>query len=334
MTAATKSAAEFTKALAAPFPIADIRFKAQAVKGDRALALPYIDARVVQERLDQVLGVDGWQDDYTPLPDGGMLCKLSLRFGEAWVTKSDAGRSGEGKERDCKSATSDALKRAAVKFGIGRYLYRLPRQWVPYDQQTKQLREKPRLPDWAMPADSAEHAGAAEAEQTAGCQAGSRAPGPARPRRPRTSPPSAAMPPAESLPLASYPTSAPPAMAAVTAGNGDVSWAASPRPDAPEEDDGGDPVLRFEHRVKSIDQKLAAEGKIQPLALVNYVVDAVVNAGGSRSFSEWHQGDLTVGRNAANRFVARLPKPGDSGLARQLRGSIEQVEQQGGLAHV
>jgi hypothetical protein len=51
-----------------------------------------------------------------------------------------------------KAAVSDGLKRAAVKLGIGRYLYRLPRQWVDYDPQTKQFKQPPQLPGWALPA--------------------------------------------------------------------------------------------------------------------------------------------------------------------------------------
>jgi len=48
-----------------------------------------------------------------------------------------------------KAAFSDALKRTAVKFGIGRYLYRLPQQWADYDPVKKQFAGTPRLPDWA-----------------------------------------------------------------------------------------------------------------------------------------------------------------------------------------
>ena len=36
-----------------------------------------------------------------------------------------------------KAAFSDALKRAAVKLGVGRYLYRLGGQWVDYDEKAK-----------------------------------------------------------------------------------------------------------------------------------------------------------------------------------------------------
>jgi hypothetical protein len=45
------------------------------------------------------------------------------------------------------------LKRAAVKFGIGRYLYYLPKSWVPYDAVKKQLdlSQLPALPSWARP---------------------------------------------------------------------------------------------------------------------------------------------------------------------------------------
>jgi len=44
-----------------------------------------------------------------------------------------------------KAAFSDALKRAAVKFGIGRYLYRLPTTWCDYDPQKRQFRQLPQL---------------------------------------------------------------------------------------------------------------------------------------------------------------------------------------------
>ena len=50
------------------------------------------------------------------------------------------------------AAVSDALKRAAVKFGVGRYIYRLDQQWVDYDAKAKKIVGTPRLPDWALPA--------------------------------------------------------------------------------------------------------------------------------------------------------------------------------------
>src|SRR5207249_11297034 len=72
---------------------------------------------------------------------------------DEWSTKMDGGgqseQPDEGDRR--KAAFSDALKRAAVKFGIGRYLYRLPALWVDYDPAKKQLRSTPQLPPSAIP---------------------------------------------------------------------------------------------------------------------------------------------------------------------------------------
>jgi hypothetical protein len=139
-------------ALAAPFEMSEVKFKPQAVKGNRALALAYVDVRAIMDRLDQVLGVENWQDDYQLLPDSSVMCRLRLRIGGKWITKMDVGGPSEqpdGGDR-LKAAFSDALKRAAVKFGIGRYLYRLPQQWADYDPVKRQFAAPPRLPDWAL----------------------------------------------------------------------------------------------------------------------------------------------------------------------------------------
>src|SRR5262245_22437094 len=142
-----------TRALAAPFGDSEVKFKPQAVKGNRALALAYVDVRAIMDRLDNVLGVENWQDRYQLLPDNSVVCQLRLRIGDRWITKSDVG--GPSEQPDVgdrlKAAFSDALKRTAVKFGIGRYLYRLPQQWADYDPQKRQFTTPPRLPDWARP---------------------------------------------------------------------------------------------------------------------------------------------------------------------------------------
>jgi hypothetical protein len=144
------------QALSAPFDPREVKFKPAVVTGNRALALAYVDARVIQDRLDDVLGVSGWQDEYDCLPDGSVVCRLHLRFGDEWITKMDVGgqseQPDEGDRR--KAAFSDALKRAAVKFGIGRYLYRLPTQWCDYDAQKKLFTRSPTLPPAALPAKS------------------------------------------------------------------------------------------------------------------------------------------------------------------------------------
>jgi hypothetical protein len=139
--------------LAAVFDPAEIKWKPQVVSGERAMAIAYVNARVVMDRLDEVVGITGWQDEYTALPDGSMMCKLSILVDKEWVTKVDVGSPSEQPDEGdrVKAAVSDALKRAAVKFGIGRYLYRLPMQWCDYDQQKRRFKRQPRLPDWAIP---------------------------------------------------------------------------------------------------------------------------------------------------------------------------------------
>jgi hypothetical protein len=137
-----------TEALAAPFDNDAVRFKPGKVVGTRALALVYVDARAIQDRLDEVMGVLGWQDEYEFLPDGSVVCRLRLRLGDEWITKVDVGapseQPDEGDRR--KAAVSDALKRAAVKFGIGRYLYRVGEMWADYDPQKKRIVRPPVLP--------------------------------------------------------------------------------------------------------------------------------------------------------------------------------------------
>lgn len=140
-------------ALSAPFDPKDVKYKPQMVKNNRALAMAYIDARLIQDRLDSVLGVENWQDMYDILHDGSVMCRLRVKLGGRWITKTDVGSPSEQPDAGdrLKAAFSDGLKRAAVKFGIGRYLYRLPAQWCDYDPVKKQLTQLPQMPAFALP---------------------------------------------------------------------------------------------------------------------------------------------------------------------------------------
>lgn len=135
------------KALQAPFSEDEIKWKPQAVKGDRALAIAYIDARLVMDRLDEVVGGENWSDSYQVLGEGNVMCSLSLRINGDWITKSDVG--GQSDQPDAgdrqKAAFSDSFKRAAVKFGIGRFLYSLKQSWEPYDVAKKRFRNRPTM---------------------------------------------------------------------------------------------------------------------------------------------------------------------------------------------
>lgn len=137
---------EFTRdvleALGAPFPEDEVEFLPRGNWEGKARALPYIDARSVMRRLDAAVGSGNWSFDFDVLsPDGKMVRGKLTVLG---VTKCDAGEGGS-EDEVLKSAVSDALKRAAVHFGIGRYLYYLPSVWAPYDQRKRQFSETPRL---------------------------------------------------------------------------------------------------------------------------------------------------------------------------------------------
>ncbi len=165
----TTDATAITAALAMPFEPSAVKFKPQAVKGNRAMAVAYVDCRMVQDRLDEVLGVENWQDEYTLLPDGSVVCKLQLKIGEHWISKMDVGSPSEqpdGGDR-LKAAFSDSLKRAAVKYGIARYLYRLPMQWADFDPVKRQFTTPPTLPAFARPTPSPAPVAVAKVEKPA-----------------------------------------------------------------------------------------------------------------------------------------------------------------------
>lgn len=110
---------EMHVALARPFDT--VRFK----PGVGGRDMPYITARDVMNRLDEVFGLAGWWDEYEQT-EHGVICKLSVRMPDGTiVTKSDAGGNAGMQDAgdDDKSAFSDGFKRAAVKYSIGRYLY-------------------------------------------------------------------------------------------------------------------------------------------------------------------------------------------------------------------
>lgn len=117
------------KALAAPFDPKVVSWRVGPTNRDKTkgMALAYIDARDVMERLDSVCGPDMWQDRYE-FHGTRTICYLSIRVGGEWITKADG--AGDSDMEAEKGAISDALKRAAVKWGIGRYLYDMPTPWV------------------------------------------------------------------------------------------------------------------------------------------------------------------------------------------------------------
>lgn len=139
---------EILNQLKAPFPVSEIKFKIQAkLKNDptKAIVVPYLDARNVMERLDEVVG-PAWSDSYREVNVGdknGVECTINL-FGE--VSRADVGDpNSDGMDDSMKSAYSDAFKRAAVKFGIGRFLYASPRMYAKVNGSYIDKDELPKL---------------------------------------------------------------------------------------------------------------------------------------------------------------------------------------------
>ena len=134
-------------ALAAEFPRDAIHWRAQTLtrSGDKALALAYLDARDVMDRLDDVCGPAGWQDKYVETVKGRIICSIGIKVDDEWVWKSDG--AGDTAVEGEKGGISDSFKRAAVHWGIGRYLYRLSSPWV--QCHVKQKNGKTYWKEWA-----------------------------------------------------------------------------------------------------------------------------------------------------------------------------------------
>lgn len=119
-----------------PFDPAAISWRVGSTNSDKSkgMALAYIDARDVQDRLDAVCGVEGWQCRYVPMHDKKTVCEIGLRIESQltgtteWIWKADG--AGDSDVEAEKGALSDAFKRAAVRWGVGRYLYDLDSPWV------------------------------------------------------------------------------------------------------------------------------------------------------------------------------------------------------------
>ena len=115
--------------LSAPFPPDRVAWRAGSVNKDktRCMALAYVDAREVMQRLDEVMGPH-WQCEYVPIPNGSTCCRIGLLIEGEWIWRSDG--AGDTDFEGTKGGYSDAFKRAAVRFGVGRYLYGLEAPWV------------------------------------------------------------------------------------------------------------------------------------------------------------------------------------------------------------
>jgi hypothetical protein len=119
-----------------PFAAEAIKWKVQSAWGSGAVIVAYIDARLVVDRLNMVVA-DLWDDEYEMVAAGLLLCKLTV----GGVTRKDLG-TGQGQDEKVKAKAmySDALKRTAVKFGIGVSVYALPQIRLNVGSKPNELR--------------------------------------------------------------------------------------------------------------------------------------------------------------------------------------------------
>lgn len=123
------------------------------------MALAYVTNRAIMNRLDEVCGPENWKNEFKAAPDGGILCGISIKICDEWVTKWDGAENTDIEA--VKGGLSGAMKRAAVQWGIGRYLYKLEESWInanengAYRGKTKDGTtfkwDAPTLPAWALP---------------------------------------------------------------------------------------------------------------------------------------------------------------------------------------
>lgn len=106
----------------------------------RGLAVAYISMTDVEDVLDEIMGPARWRCTY-PLMNQFVICRIELQDDEGkWIGKEDG--AGDNVDRDAQNATdddldkdtkavlSDAFKRAARRWGIGRFLNKLEKPWV------------------------------------------------------------------------------------------------------------------------------------------------------------------------------------------------------------
>lgn len=166
----TNTPATLYAELAKPFASGDVSWRMDAMSNwDKAkkepkdpsrpvtaLAFPFLDARVVQQRLDEVVGPHRWQGEFREGPGGSIICRISINVGTdeapAWVYKEDGADKTDVEAT--KGGLTDAFKRAAVHWGVGRYLYFHTPRWEEVEAKGSfaKFKATPKLPANLLPA--------------------------------------------------------------------------------------------------------------------------------------------------------------------------------------
>lgn len=129
--------------LTAPVTVQEIEWRVQSQTSakDKIVVVPYITNRCVMQRFDDQFGWAGWQNEIKEI-DGGFLCTITAILpGGEMIRKTD-GASRTSVE-PVKGGISDAMKRCAVQFGLGRSLYDFPKVLIETPDKY--------IPGWATP---------------------------------------------------------------------------------------------------------------------------------------------------------------------------------------
>jgi hypothetical protein len=135
MSARTGLTEELLKKLSAPFDDVTLAIKAQSLNAnkDRVMLVPYVPHVDIYRRIESV--DPGWSSEVTAQTIVG-----EITFARVKLTICGVSRENAGDGDDLKSAVSDAHKRAAMLFGIARYLYDAEGAWVPYNREEDRYR--------------------------------------------------------------------------------------------------------------------------------------------------------------------------------------------------
>lgn len=122
--------------LSKEFPDDTIGIKVNSFNKDRtkALLIQYLQHTDVYNRLEEV--DPAWSCETGQPQFVDKTIAIPMKMTVKGVTRENV---GEGS--DYKSAYSDAIKRAAMLFGVGRYLYDAQQVWVPYNEQTDKYKK-------------------------------------------------------------------------------------------------------------------------------------------------------------------------------------------------
>ena len=129
--------------LTAPLRTTEIewRVQSQIKDGQKMIVVPYLTNRTVMERFDAQFGWAGWQNEIKEI-ESGFLCTITVVLPTGEIVKKTDGASRTGIE-PIKGGISDAMKRCAVQFGLGRALYDFPKVFI---ESTDKY-----IPNWAVP---------------------------------------------------------------------------------------------------------------------------------------------------------------------------------------